>query len=501
MDLLYWSRHFRNMPGEGDLPVNDFMRAVAATGYDGYLSLEIFNDQFRGGSPESIAVDGHRSLIYLIDQVRRAEPASRSRCRNAGPHRASRASPSSNSPPTRQAADELAALLPRLGFRRAGRHISKDVTLYRQGDINIVVNTEREGFAHSSYRRARHVGLCHRPQGRGRARRPSRGPRALGAETFEQPVGPGELPIPAIRGVGGGVIYFIDGRVGPRPASGTSSSCRPRTTARSRRRRADAHRPCRPDHELRRDADLAALLHLDLRTRRRRPMVDVIDPSGVVRSQVIESDGRRAPAHPERRREPPHARRPFHRRELRLGASSTSPLPPTTSSQPPRRLQRQRLRGAGDLAELLRRPRGALRPRAGLADRLRAENILYDRDEARRILPALQRRPTARAFSSRSSSGGAAIRGYGAPNAPFRIAAEAPPAAQGDAAVLLPAAARGTLGREWGLAPSCPVRPAVLDEADPMLASAYPCAARSPSAGPPYAPAHPRARSSRCRAG
>ena len=55
MDLLYWSRHFRNMPGEGDLPVKDFMRAVAATGYDGYLSLEIFNDQFRGGSPTSIA--------------------------------------------------------------------------------------------------------------------------------------------------------------------------------------------------------------------------------------------------------------------------------------------------------------------------------------------------------------------------------------------------------------------------------------------------------------
>ena len=74
MDLLYWSRHFRNMPGEGDLPVVDFMRAVAATGYDGPLSLEIFNDQFRGGSPKSIAVDGHRSLVYLMDQVARAEP-------------------------------------------------------------------------------------------------------------------------------------------------------------------------------------------------------------------------------------------------------------------------------------------------------------------------------------------------------------------------------------------------------------------------------------------
>ena len=74
MDLLYWSRHFRNMPGQGDLPVVDFMRAVAATGYDGQLSLEIFNDQFRGGSPKSIAVDGRRSLVYLMDQVARAEP-------------------------------------------------------------------------------------------------------------------------------------------------------------------------------------------------------------------------------------------------------------------------------------------------------------------------------------------------------------------------------------------------------------------------------------------
>jgi 4-hydroxyphenylpyruvate dioxygenase len=47
MELLQWSRHYRNMPGEGELPVIDFMHAVAATGYDGTISLEIFNDQFR----------------------------------------------------------------------------------------------------------------------------------------------------------------------------------------------------------------------------------------------------------------------------------------------------------------------------------------------------------------------------------------------------------------------------------------------------------------------
>ncbi len=46
-----------------------------------------------------------------------------------------------------------------MGFRKAGRHVSKDVTLYRQGGINLVVNTEREGFAHSAYL-THGIGVC-----------------------------------------------------------------------------------------------------------------------------------------------------------------------------------------------------------------------------------------------------------------------------------------------------------------------------------------------------
>ena len=71
MDLLYWSRHFRNMPGEGDLDLPSFMDALYATGYDGPLSLEIFNDEFRRGDAEMVARDGHRSLINLMDDLRR----------------------------------------------------------------------------------------------------------------------------------------------------------------------------------------------------------------------------------------------------------------------------------------------------------------------------------------------------------------------------------------------------------------------------------------------
>ncbi len=47
------------MPGEGDLNVQGFMQAVMATGYSGPVSLEIFNDQFRGGSSKLVAVDGY----------------------------------------------------------------------------------------------------------------------------------------------------------------------------------------------------------------------------------------------------------------------------------------------------------------------------------------------------------------------------------------------------------------------------------------------------------
>ena len=68
MDLLYWSRHFRNMPGQGDLPISKFMNALNSTGYSGYLSLEIFNDHYRSGPRNIIAKDGKRSLTSLINK-------------------------------------------------------------------------------------------------------------------------------------------------------------------------------------------------------------------------------------------------------------------------------------------------------------------------------------------------------------------------------------------------------------------------------------------------
>ena len=50
MDTLNWSRHFRCMPGQGDFPLADYAAAIRRIGYDGYFSLEIFNDRFRSTS-------------------------------------------------------------------------------------------------------------------------------------------------------------------------------------------------------------------------------------------------------------------------------------------------------------------------------------------------------------------------------------------------------------------------------------------------------------------
>ena len=74
LDVLSWSRHFRCFPGQGNLPVRDFMQAIDATGYKGPLSLEIFNDQFRAQSTREVALDGMRSLLLMGSEQTNAAP-------------------------------------------------------------------------------------------------------------------------------------------------------------------------------------------------------------------------------------------------------------------------------------------------------------------------------------------------------------------------------------------------------------------------------------------
>ncbi|CAD7048875.1 sugar phosphate isomerase/epimerase and 4-hydroxyphenylpyruvate domain-containing protein [Pseudorhizobium endolithicum] len=287
MDLLYWSRHFRNMPGEGDLPVADFVAAIAETGYDGYFSLEIFNDQFRGGSAKAIAADGHRSLIYLGDQVRR-KPNAAALSVTTMPDRAGvEGIAFIEFSVSETDARELVAMLHSLGFRRTAIHRTKKVSVYQQGEIRILINLETVGFAGaayavhgaSAYAMALHVDDAAAALTRA---------VSLGAEHFAQPVRPGELEIPAIRGVGGGLIYLIDrkgelGRLWEIDFQPAEDDHVPRS----------AHLQT-VDHVAQTVAYEEMLTWLLFYTSifeaRKSPMVDIIDPAGVVRSQVIDND-------------------------------------------------------------------------------------------------------------------------------------------------------------------------------------------------------------------
>ncbi len=105
--------------------------------------------------------------------------------------------------------DLLRSLFEKLGFPVTARHRSKNVTLHRQGDINFIINAEAEGF---SQRFARD----HGPSACAMAFRVKDAPFALkrcvelGARAVEPRVGPMELSIPAIEGIGGSLIYLVD---------------------------------------------------------------------------------------------------------------------------------------------------------------------------------------------------------------------------------------------------------------------------------------------------
>ena len=103
----------------------------------------------------------------------------------------------------------LGALFEQLGFVRVGRHRSKDVSLYRQGDINFIVNAEPDSRA-QQFARAHGPSACamaFRVRDAGFAYK-----RAidLGATPVPGTVGPMELNIPAIEGIGGSLIYLVD---------------------------------------------------------------------------------------------------------------------------------------------------------------------------------------------------------------------------------------------------------------------------------------------------
>ncbi|SMX43126.1 bifunctional sugar phosphate isomerase/epimerase/4-hydroxyphenylpyruvate dioxygenase family protein [Actibacterium lipolyticum] len=417
MDLLYWSRHFRNMPGEGDLDVTGFTRAVMAAGYNGPISLEIFNDQFRGGSPKGVARDGYRSLISLMDDVRRAEPDCVVDMPPFPPRGDVQGVEFIEFASRGEEARTLETLLQGLGFARVGRHVSKVLTLWQQGDIRILINEEQGDLAASTFA-ARGTSIYDIGLSVTSASDTTARAKALGGEPFSQALSPGQIEIPAIRGLGGSVLHFLDdtqalsevwsAEFEPVETSGPTTGL------------------TRIDHiaqTMTYDEMLSwSLFYTSLFDMEKAGMFDVTDPDGLVRSQALQAgDGafRITLNGAESHRTfagsflaetfgAPVQHVAFATDDIFATADALAAL--GFASLPMPANYHADLESRFDL------------PEEQLAA-MRHHNILYDRDENGEFFQ-LYSRPFAGGMFFEILERRDGYSGYGAPNAPFRIAAQ-----------------------------------------------------------------------------
>ncbi len=103
----------------------------------------------------------------------------------------------------------LRTLFERLGFPATARHRSKNVTLHSQGDINFIINAEPDSFG-QQFAKAHGPSACAMGFRVRDAAAAFKRCVELGAKPVENRVGPMELNIPAIEGIGGSLIYLVD---------------------------------------------------------------------------------------------------------------------------------------------------------------------------------------------------------------------------------------------------------------------------------------------------
>ncbi|GLU31020.1 TIM barrel protein [Trinickia caryophylli] len=215
MDVLEWSRHYRCFPGQGEFELDRFAARLIESGYAGPLSLEVFNDGFRAAPPASTAKDGYRSLLYLEDRTRAL-------LAREAPGAAACADLFSPAPAPEHvgfqflefAVDDstqaqLADWLGKLGFARAGRHRSKEVSLYQQGFAAIVLNAESDSFA-SAFRERHGLSLCASALRVDDAAAAFEHAAGFGYLPFSGRVGPNERVLPSVLAPDGSLQYFVD---------------------------------------------------------------------------------------------------------------------------------------------------------------------------------------------------------------------------------------------------------------------------------------------------
>ncbi|MDM0111071.1 TIM barrel protein [Variovorax sp. J22R133] len=227
MDVLQWARHHRSFPGQGDFDMAGFFEKVLRAGYTGPLSLEIFNDVFRETPNRRTAVDAMRSLLYLESQAR--DRLGRAAAQEADV-RAQDVMKRVDlfNPPSKPAlsgfsfiefaadeasAETLGALLQQLGFRRVGRHRSKAVVLYRQGEVHMIVNAQPDSFARGRFD-AHGTSVCALGLRTADPAAAVERATAMRSRRHDSPIGPNEVQVPAMVSPGGNLVHFVPAALG-----------------------------------------------------------------------------------------------------------------------------------------------------------------------------------------------------------------------------------------------------------------------------------------------
>ncbi|MFD4554729.1 bifunctional sugar phosphate isomerase/epimerase/4-hydroxyphenylpyruvate dioxygenase family protein [Streptomyces sp. NPDC058469] len=276
MDVLQWSRHYRCFPGQGGFDVAGLVRHALTAGYDGPLSLEIFNDVFRQAEAGPTAVDAQRSLLVLQESVGLSRPPAP--VVPTGIAFAELVTPD---------AEPVSALLGALGFTRTARHHGKPVDLWQQGDARILVNTgpalRRDGTALAA------IGL-ESPDPEGAARRAE----ALLAPVLPRRRAPKDAPLDAVAAPDGTELFFCARTTPELPgwrADFTDTASQLPTGTRTGTRtgtgtgiqRIDHLALTQPWHHF----DEATLFHRSVLGLQAQESVDVADPYGLLRSRAV----------------------------------------------------------------------------------------------------------------------------------------------------------------------------------------------------------------------
>lgn len=265
MDVLQWSRHHRCFPGQGGFDVAGLLRHVLRAGYDGPLSLEVFNDVFRQADAGPTALDARRSLLVLQEQVGLGDlPAP---VVPTGIAFAELVAPD---------ADPVSGLLGSLGFTRTARHRGKPVELWERGEARILVNTgpaaRRDGTCLAA------VGL-ESPDPAGAARRAE----ALLSPVLPRRRAPEDAPLDAVAAPDGTELFLCATNRPELPNWRADFEDLPHTPPAQAPFRIDHLSLTQPWHHF----DEAVLFHRAVLGLDAQESVDVADPYGLLRSRAV----------------------------------------------------------------------------------------------------------------------------------------------------------------------------------------------------------------------